>query len=119
MNKDDLKISDMLDLSKKLWYENREKWSPMSPEYGKDFILYMIEEIGEVVAIIKKKNINDIMDNEEVRERFVEELSDVMMYYMDVLNRFGIDSEEFTKSYLKKFETNMNRDYSKEYDDYI
>lgn len=27
----------------------------MRPEYGRNFILYMIEEIGETIAIIKKR----------------------------------------------------------------
>jgi hypothetical protein len=55
MDYKDLKVSEMIDLSYKLWEKNKETWSPMEPEYGKDFILYMIEEVGEVIAIIKKK----------------------------------------------------------------
>lgn len=35
----------------------------MKPEYAKSFILYMIEEIGESIAIIKKKGEAEIMDN--------------------------------------------------------
>jgi hypothetical protein len=35
---------------------------------------------------------------------------------MDVLNRFEISSEEFSGIYLKKFESNMKRDYKKQYD---
>jgi NTP pyrophosphatase (non-canonical NTP hydrolase) len=55
------------------------------------------------------------MNNLEVRGRFIEELGDMLMYYMDVLNRFHISSEEFSSVYLKKFEDNMKRDYTKKY----
>ena len=51
----DLKIADMLEMSYKLWEKNKDSWSPMEPEYGRSFILYMIEEIGEAIAVIKKK----------------------------------------------------------------
>jgi NTP pyrophosphatase (non-canonical NTP hydrolase) len=115
INKDDLKISDMLKLSYDLWEKNSDKWSPMEPEYAKSFILYMIEEIGESIAIIKKKGETEIMDNPDIRDHFVEELGDVLMYFMDVLNRFNISSEEFSNTYIKKFEYNISRDYEGEY----
>jgi 8-oxo-dGTP diphosphatase len=111
----DLSVSEMLGFSYELWGKHKETWSPMEPEYGKTFILYMIEEIGEAIAIIKKKGEEEIMHNSEVRERFIEELGDVLMYYMDVLNRFHISAEEFSDIYLKKFESNMNRDYKNQY----
>jgi 8-oxo-dGTP diphosphatase len=115
----DLSVSQMLELSYKLWEKHKDTWSPMQPEYGRNFILYMIEEIGEAIAIIKKKGEEQIMHTPEVRERFIEELGDVLMYYMDVLNRFHISSKEFSDIYLKKFEGNMNRDYKKQYETII
>jgi len=115
----DLSISHMLGLSYNLWEKHKDTWSPMKPEYGKDFILYMIEEIGESIAIIKKKGEEKIMDDPEVRDRFVEELGDVLMYYMDVLNRFNISAEEFSSIYIKKYESNMNRNYKKQYENFM
>lgn len=111
----DLKISDMLEMSMKLWEKNKDSWSPMESRYGKNFILYMIEEIGETIAIIKKKGEESIMEDKKVREHFVEELGDTLMYFMDVLNRFNISPEEFSKAYTKKFNYNMNRDYDAQY----
>lgn len=116
---EDLRISEMLMLSKTLWEKNKDNWSPMEPKYGKSFILYMIEEIGEVISIIKKKGEDEIMDNNEVRERFIEEMGDVLMYYIDVLNRFNVTSEEFSKIYLNKYVSNMDRNYEKQYKDFI
>lgn len=57
------------------------------------------------------------MNNPAVREKFVEELGDVMMYFSDVLNGFGITAEEFSSIYTKKFEGNMKRDYKKQYEE--
>lgn len=115
----DLTISKMLELSYSLWEKHKETWSPMKSEYGKTFILYMIEEIGEAIAIIKKKGEEKIMDDPEVRARFIEELGDVLMYYMDVLNRFDISAEEFTNAYIKKFQNNMSRNYKEQYENFI
>lgn len=114
-NKIDLRVSEMLELSYKLWDKHKDSWLPMEPQYGKTFILYMIEEIGEAIAIIKKKGEESIMDEEEIREHFIEELGDVIMYFMDVLNRFNISAEEFSEIYMRKFEKNINRNYKKEY----
>lgn len=114
-NKTDLRVSEMLELSYKLWDKHKDSWSPMEPQYGKTFILYMIEEIGEAIVIIKKKGEESIMDEEEIREHFIEELGDVIMYFMDVLNRFNISAEEFSEIYMRKFEKNINRNYKKEY----
>lgn len=111
----DLSVSEMLEMSYKLWEKHKDSWSPMEPKYGRNFILFMIEEIGETIAIIKKKSETEIMENPAVRERFIEELGDVMMYYMDVLNRYKITPEEFSNIYRKKFESNMLRDYEKQY----
>ena len=118
MSEKDLKISEMLEMSYDLWEENKDSWSPMEPEYGKDFILYMIEELGEVIAIIKKKSIKEIMDDQEIRGRFIEEMGDVLMYYVDILNRFDISPKEFSKVYIEKFRHNMERDYKKQHADF-
>jgi len=116
-NKKSVSIEEMLKMSHDLYEENKHKWSPMEPEHGRTFILYMIEEIGEVISIVKKKGEEEIMDNNETRERFIEEMCDVMMYYSDVLNRFGVTSEEYSKVYRAKFDKNMKRNYEKDHAD--
>lgn len=68
----------------------------MEPKYAKTFILYMIEEIGESIAIIKKKGEESIMNDSEIREHFIEGSEDAIMYFLDVLNRFNISSQEFS-----------------------
>ena len=74
----------------------------------------MIEEMGECISIIKKKGIESIMQDKEVRERFLEEITDVQNYYVEVLDRLSITPEEFSETYIKKHEYNMNRNYIKD-----
>ncbi len=111
----DIKISDMMAMQKALWERNKDEWSPIEPKYGRDFVLYMIEEIGECIAIIKKKGDNAIAEQQEVRNAFVEEMSDVLMYFTETLLRYGITPEEISDAYIQKHNRNMNRNYSAEY----
>lgn len=105
----------MMQMQTALWEKHRDIWSPMEPEYGKNFILWMVEEVGEVIAIIKKKGSEDIMQDPAVRSHFVEELSDVLMYYFDTLLRYGVTPQEISEAYCAKHSRNMGRDYEKEY----
>lgn len=116
--KNDLKISDMLQMSYTLWEKNKDTWAPMEAKYGRSFILFMIEEIGESIAIIKKKGEDSIMNDPDIRDHFVEELGDTIMYFMDVLNRFNISAEEFSDTYVRKFNKNINRNYEEQYRNY-
>lgn len=111
MSKENLSVSEMQQMQFDLYEVNKEKWNDMEPNAAKNHMLYMIEEIGECISIIKKKGIDAIMENPEVRDRFVEEMTDVQNYYMEVLNRLKITPEEFSKAYIDKHNTNMTRDY--------
>lgn len=112
----DLKISEMLEMQKELFEPHKDKWPPMTPEAGRNFLLFMVEEMGEAIAIIKKKGDKAIMEDESVRSAFCEEMADVLMYYNDTLLRYGITAEEISKAYLEKHAKNMGRDYQAEYD---
>lgn len=113
----DLSISQMLEMQRTLFELHKEKWPPTEPEYGKDFILFMMEEIGETIAILKKKSCDAVIDDPEVRNAFLEEMSDVLMYYNDILLRFHVTAEELSKAYLRKHTHNMGRDYTHEYEE--
>lgn len=113
----DLTISQMLQMQRELFEPHKDKWSPMEPEYGKDFILYMVEEIGEVIAIAKKKGGIAIMEDPVVREVFLEEMSDVLMYYHDILLRYQVSAQEISEAYQKKHDRNMSRNYQKQYEE--
>ena len=49
------------------------------------------------------------MERPETRSHFVEELTDVMMYFNDALLAFHISPEELREAYVEKHERNMSR----------
>ena len=106
---DDFGINEMLEMQKALQEKYKDKWKPVSPERGKDQLLWMVGEIGEVIDIIKKHGGENACGEAGLRERLIEELADVLMYYNDVLLCYGISAEELKRSYIGKFEKNMNR----------
>jgi NTP pyrophosphatase (non-canonical NTP hydrolase) len=87
----------------------------MEPACGRNFISWMMEEIGESIAVIKKKGDAAIMDDPSVRDAFVEEMSDVLMYFTDTLLRYNVTPEELSAAYVNKHERNMGRNYQGEY----
>ncbi len=114
MSKQNLTISEMQDMQHELYEANKEKWGDATPEHAKNHILFMVEEIGECISIIKKKGIDKIMNDKDVRSRFLEEITDVQNYYIEVLNRLNITPEEYSNAYIQKHNYNMNRNYEKD-----
>ena len=106
---EDLSVREMQDMQRALQEKYRDIWPPVCPDRGKEQLLWMIGEIGEVIDIIKKQGSTAIMENPAVRAHFVEEMADVLMYYNDVMLCYGITAEELKKSYTGKFEKNMKR----------
>jgi len=106
----DGKISQFLKMQHDLavekdWIDGR------TPENAPFSILWSIDELGEAIAIIKKKGADGIMNNESVREHFVEEIADTFMYLFDMMECYGITADEFTRAYVKKYERNMGRSW--------
>ena len=87
----------------------KDKWEGISPAVGKNKLLWMIGEIGEVIDIIKKYGDGASDTDSPHREYLVEELADVLMYYNDVLLCYGITSDELKRVYTEKFHRNMER----------
>jgi len=114
MSEKDLSISEMKKMQLELYEANKEKWNDMEPKAAKSHILFMIEEIGECISIIKKKGINAIMEDKDIRARFVEEITDEKNNYIEVLNRLKITPEEYSKAYIEKHNFNMHRSYEKD-----
>ena len=106
---DDFGFNEMLAMQTALQEKYKDIWKPISPDRGKDQLLWMIGEIGEVIDIIKKNGGEVASQDEKLREHLIEELADVLMYYNDVLLCYGISAEELKRSYTDKFEKNMKR----------
>lgn len=111
----DLSIQDMMNCQRALYEAHKDSWDPMAPEFGKDSLLYMIEEVGEVIAVLKKKGSAAIVNDPVVRQAFLEEMADVLMYYHDVLLRYHITAQEISEAFLNKHHIDLNRNYSEEY----
>ena len=105
----DFGINEMLDMQKTLQEKYKDKWEPMSPETGKNKLLWMVGEIGEVIDIVKKSGSGGEYKNISEREHLIEELADVLMYYNDVLLCYDISADELKKAYTEKFSKNMAR----------
>ena len=100
----------ILEEYQKMYQEKyKEKWTPMEPQYAKDKLLYMFIEAGEMADIIKKQGDESIMQDIQVREHFIEEICDTLMYLNDVMLCYGISPEELEEVYLKIHEKNMKR----------
>lgn len=115
----DLTVSQMMGMQKALWEKNKDSWSPLTPTYGERSILYMVGEIGEVIDAIKKAGKTEIIENPGVRAHFIEEMTDVAMYFFDAALRFSITPEEFATTYVNKYAKNMGRDWEGDHNRFL
>lgn len=105
----DFGINEMQEMQKALQDKYKHKWAALCPETGKNQLLWMIGEIGEVIDIVKKHGGVNASTNEKLRKELVEELADVLMFYNEVLICYGISADELKQAYIEKFEKNMKR----------
>lgn len=106
---DSFSISNMLEMQQALQDKYKAKWEPICPETGKNKLLWMTGEIGEVIDIIKKNGDIKAIEDLDLRKHLVEEMADVLMYYNDVLLCYGISEGELKEAYTSKFEKNIKR----------
>jgi dUTPase. len=115
----DLSINNLIEMQNELQERMKGKWTPIIPENGHFSLLWMYEELGEIVAIIKKRGDAAIMDDKTVRAAFAEEMSDVLMYYVKLMMSFKVSADELSEAYIAKHEKNMRRDFLKEHEEYL
>ncbi len=99
----------MLEIQAELYDKYGKDWIDKTPENGHYSLLWAMGEMGEIVDIIKKQGHCKIMTDENVREDFVKELVDVMMYLSDLMTCFDISAEELSRTYEEKHAYNMKR----------
>ncbi len=114
-----LTLKDMADIQAALQEKYRGIWEGDSPETAKNHLLYAVEEIGEVSAILKKRGAGAVVADEGVRAHFCEEMADVFMYLTDVMLCCGVTPEEFERAYRAKAERNLKRDFVGEHSHYL
>ncbi len=108
MAREDLGFEEMQKIQQEL-REKYQNWAPLCPSQGREQLLWMFIEAGEVADIMKKKGDEVIMTPGEDREHFVEELCDVMMYLNDVMLCYDITPQELARVYREKHERNLKR----------
>ena len=105
----DFGMNEMQEMQRQLQDRYKEQWEAIGPETGKNKLLLMIGETGEVIDIVKKNGGTRAAADPELRKHLVEEMADVLMYYNDVMLCYGITPEELKAAYTEKFEKNMKR----------
>ena len=105
----DFTINEMQEMQRNLQDKYKDKWEAIGPETGKNKLLWMVGEIGEVIDIVKKNGGTKACTDAKLRNDLVEEMADVLMYYNDVMLCYGITAEELKQSYSEKYKKNRER----------
>lgn len=106
---EDFGFREMQRMQMQLQEKYKDKWEAITPETGKNKLLWLMIELGETADIIKKNGVEEIMGDKDVRNHFIEEMADVLMYYNDVMLCYDISVNELKEAYEKKHEKNMKR----------
>ena len=104
-----LTLERMHAMQAELFETYKDKWPALCPAIGRDKLLWMMAEMGEVADIIKKQGDDKIMSDPAVREHFIEEMVDTLMYFNDVCRCYSITPDEIERSYIAKHEKNLGR----------
>lgn len=105
---EDLTFADMQAMQRALQAHYAARWTPLGPDQGRQTLLWMLLEAGEVGQLLKKQN-DKLMDRGEERAALVEEISDVLMYLNDLLLCYDITPAELAEIYRAKHARNMTR----------
>lgn len=106
---EDFGFVEMQNMQRILQNKYKDKWESVSPENGKNKLLWLMIELGEAADIIKKSKPDAIMSDTQTRTHFVEELADVLMYYNDIMLCYNISVDELRDIYLAKHTKNLSR----------
>lgn len=108
-----LDFEEMQRMQQELHHKYHEKfgegWKELSSEIGRDKLLWMFVEAGEAADIMKKQGDAGIMEDAGVRDHFLEEMCDVLMYFNDVLICYGFTPEDVARVYREKHKRNLQR----------
>lgn len=105
----DFTINEMHAMQQTLHARYQSLWDPYAPESGKNMLLWMIGEIGEVIDIVKKNGCARAASDPALRAQLVEEMADVLMYYNETMLCYGITADELKQAYTAKFKRKMTR----------
>lgn len=104
-----LSVAEMRSLQQELRDTYEDDWGPLCPDGAAESLLWTAGEIGEVIDVIKKCGVGEIVENPEVHAHFTEELCDVLMHLTDVMICLNVTPEELTESFRAKQKSNLQR----------
>lgn len=58
----------------------KNNWEAICPEHGKNKLLWLIAELGEVIDIVKKDGTERIMTEDAVRTQMVEKKKEIILH---------------------------------------
>lgn len=109
----DLRFSDLIQMQRELQALHPE-WGGTPPERAQDQLLWAVGEMGEVIDVFKKRGLEEILTQPDIRRHLIEEMSDVIMYLVDMMLCLDISAEEYSEVHFLKHEKNMKRNYREE-----
>ncbi|MDO5080535.1 nucleotide pyrophosphohydrolase [Buchananella hordeovulneris] len=105
----ELGLARLYEIQREIHAKYDHLWGGLRPEVGKQQLLWMLAEAGEVADVMKKQGDAAITEAGPARAHFVEEMCDVLMYFTDVLLCYDVSPQEFTQAYLAKHARNLER----------
>lgn len=105
----DFGFAEMQAIQRELQEKYKERWSPIEPGTGREKLLWMMIEAGEIADVLKKNGDEAVLKQADVRRHFIEEICDTLMYLNDVMLCYGITTDELRKVYRDKHQRNMGR----------
>ena len=105
----DLTLTQMQESQKELQEKYNHLWKPLCPQNGRDQLLWMMIEAGEMADLIKKKGDQRIMEDPDIRRHFAEEFCDVLMYMSSIMICYDLSPDDIAKIFWQKHKHNMER----------
>lgn len=59
----DFGFDDMQEIQRQLQNQYKDKWAPLSPEQGKEQLLWLMIELSEAADVMKKQGCQKIMED--------------------------------------------------------
>lgn len=109
------KIFDMqLEFQQKLGYDFDKMSISEKEQYTKDTILYLLEEVHELLREINFKTYKKVKKPIS-RENIKEELVDILHFYLNLIHVWNVSSDELIEAFKKKHAKNHERVENPEY----
>lgn len=104
-----LTIDEMQTLQLELHDAYEDDWDPLGPSQATTSLLWTLGEAGEMIDILKKEGVGDVIRDPKIHTHFAEETCDLLMHLMDTLLCLKVTPEEIAECFRAKQKRNLNR----------